>query len=138
MDQTFYGAKLGLMSPSAASKKIRDFVISALDLADNVEVHAAFSSRHSGFGYTSCGDVVVFQDGDSACAGHVYFHAECNGEPITLIKRLEVESHDRQRGTAELRAINAFEIIDTSSIVDAVMWHERDEGVLRAIVPRDL
>ena len=133
-----YGNKFGLMSPSEASKKIRDFLISALSLPDDVDIHAAFSSRHSGFGYASCGDVVLFKDDDSTCAGHVYFHAECNGEPITLIHRLEVESHDRKQGTAELRETKAYEIIGTCDIVDAVLWHSRAEGVLRAIVPRDL
>ena len=126
------------MAPSPASKKIRDFLISAIGLSEGIEIHAARSSRHSEVGYTSCGDIVLWKGGGGIGAGHVWFHAEVAGEPITLIQQLVVHSHDRKAGTAELHSTESFDILETSAIIDSVIWHERAPGVIRAIVPRDL
>ena len=141
MKSAFYGTKLGLISPNVASKTIRDFLLSVLDLpADDVEIHAGNASRHSEVGYTSRGDLVLWAgDGGSTGAGYVSFHAEANGEPLTVIQRLDVRSYDSKKGVAFFGSTESYEILDTRDIIDSVMWHEYDAaGVIRAIIPRDL
>lgn len=141
MKSAFYGTKLGLISPNVASKAIRDFLLSVLDLAaDDVEIHAGNASRHSEVGYTSRGDLVLWADGDggSTGAGYVSFHAEANGEPLTVIQRLDARSYDSKKGVALFDQTESYEILDTRDIIDSVIWHEYDAGVIRAIIPRDL
>ena len=136
------GIAIGLIDPRPASKTLRHFVIEALDLSsipsDRLEIKTSAASRHSDAGYTCVRDLVMWADPDGEVAfGKVCAHLCVNDEPLTLVQPLSVQRHEPSRSIALLVESGTHDVITTASIIDALIWANYDEGVVKAILPRN-
>ena len=136
------GIAIGLIDPRPASNTLRQFVIDALDLSsiapDLLEIKTSAASRHSDAGYTCVRDLIMWADpGGEVAFGKVCAHLSVNDEPITLVQPLHLRSHEPLRSTAILVESGIHDVIDTASIIDALTWANYDEGVVKALLPRN-
>ena len=135
------GIAIGLIDPHPASKTLRHVVIEALDLgipSEPLEIKTSAASRHSDAGYTCVRDLIMWADpGGEVAFGKVCAHLSVNDEQITLVQPLHLRSHEPLRSTAILVESGIHDVIDTASIIDALTWANYDEGVVKAILPRN-
>ena len=136
------GIAIGLINPRPASNTLRQFVIEALGLSsmvsDLLEIKTSAASMHSDAGYTCVRDLVMWAtSGGEVAFGKVCAHLCVNGEQITIVQLLDVRSHEPSRSTAILVESGIIDVICTPDIIDALTWANYDEGVVKAILPRN-
>ena len=110
----------------------------SIGLPDEVEVLASHSSRHSEAGYSSIGDVVVWNDGGITCAGQVVAHCAAEGVPITLLKHLDAVAYDAAHSVMTARIIDEYGWTDTENILDSCTWCDYSANHIKILVPRDV
>ena len=75
--------------------------------------------------------------GGEVAFGEVCAHLCVNDEQITIVQLLDVRSHEPLRSTAILVESGIIDVICTPDIIDALTWANYDEGVVKAILPRN-
>ena len=127
-----------LIKPTAASKKLANFVRNALELPDDTCVLSSATARHSEFAVNSVNDVVLHYGPDGAMhAGQVWAHFAVDNECITLLQQFELVSSNREQGIATWRILETPILCATADIVDPVIWNDYQHGLVRTILPCD-
>ena len=57
---------------------------------------------------------------------------------MTLVQQLKLLEHDRSEGTAVWSIEDAYEFVETRTILDAVIWLRVGDDMIRTLMPRDL
>ena len=132
---------VGLIQPRPATKKLKNFVIDALDLhvvRNLLTINMALHARFSQAGVCSARDVVLVRDdrdGAVKAAGQIWAHLSVEGECISIVTMWDLIDFDRRQGSASWRLQHVPELIKLSSIIEVVVWAESD-GVIRTLIPR--
>ena len=135
-DETF-NFTIGLVRPRAAPRVLRDFLtrsVGASD-ADELEIRTAHESRFSPLATCTKNDVVLVRSGSSFVAGQVWAHAEIDGVCVTLVSLWELLHVNADRGDAEWRLQDNPLMIDTTDIIDTVIWMQLGDNVVRTLLP---
>ena len=138
---TTFDFSIGLVPPvRSAPKRARNAVLKALDLqdiGDELIINTAIESRFSALATCKKRDVVLISDVSALgfIAGEVWAHLEVSGEPITVVSMWELVTINHDAAYAEWRAINDPWFIDTSEILDTVIWDRPRAGIVRTLLP---
>ena len=125
----------GLNQPiKVASKRVASFLLAQLDLTDGQhEVCESNCARLAAGGVCTRRDVVLFKDGERACAGQVWVLASLNGEACAVISVWRFESSGACQSLWAMS--DGHELVPLQDILCAVCWSETAENVARILVP---
>ena len=133
-DETF-NFDSGLLAPLHEPKAdMRRQLVDIIGCSHNVQVTTALVSRYNAFGICARGDFVLVKDGEGAVAGEVWYHAEINGVPVSLISVWELHvtgEHHREWVDAENP-----QLYETEAIIN-VLTGCRSNGVVTTLMPLD-
>ena len=129
---------VGLERPAAPSRKLAAFLKEHFALGNDDVVLSSVTSRHSAAGCTSVQDTVLYRKPDGLKAGQVWAHVAVRGTALTLVQQLRLLEHDRSEGTAVWIIEDAYEFVETRTILDAVIWLRVGDDMIRTLMPRDL
>ena len=125
----------GLNQPiKVATKRLASFLLAQVDLTDDqYEVCESNCARLATGGVCSRRDVVLFEDGERACAGQVWVLASLNGEACAVISVWRFESFGACQSLWAM--CDGHELVPLQNILCAVCWSETADNVARILVP---
>ena len=96
-------------------------------------INTAIESRFSALATCKTTDAFLIADVSARAlvAGEVWAHLEVSGEPITVVSMWELVTINHDAAYAEWRAINDPWFIETSEILDTVIWDRPRAGIVR-------
>ena len=126
---------VGVIGPRAAPKKLANFIREELDVPIGVAITTGAQGRVSRFEVCSRGDVVLFLSNDAVMIGELYLHAECAGEPISIISTWALLSECENSGTSKVRIKDDdTQVVNMSDILCSVIY-KREADTALVIVP---
>lgn len=113
---------------------MREFLCRELQL--NGVCRTAKYARYSASGVCSVRDVVLLQRvRDEICAGEVWFHADFNGEPCSLVSIWDLIRINRDEGVAVWQRRDAPWLVCTDDIIWACTYRSFDDGTVLTLLP---
>ena len=131
-DPNTFNFSPGLVSPHAPSARLRRFLVERFGERNFA---TALESRYNAFAICARGDCVMVRADDAVKAGDVWFHAEVDGEALSMISTWDCIEQGAY--FSKWRMCEAPAFFPTSAIVDTMIWSQAD-GVATVLLPRRL
>ena len=128
----------GLLKSTLASKKVRNFLATSLQLPPELEYRTSVTARLSTGSLCAKTDCVLIKsnDGINFVAGQVWLLADCTeGVEVALISHWDFISYNQAIGNAVWRIADRAMVIQFSDIVCSVIWSEITPGIAVTLVP---
>jgi hypothetical protein len=126
---------VGLVHGRPAPRKMLEFLSHEFGIQLR-SCRTAITARISEHATCHKGDVVILRsDGDIVVVGMVWFHAETEGECLSLVSVWTQLSKCADTGSAEYSDIHNPLIVPTGDILSSVVYTRPRPGVVRVLVP---
>ena len=137
---------VGLVRGTKPSRRVKQILIAELKLephGDAAEsILCSTETRFSPLATCHQGDMVLYQDGQGSCrAGRIQLHFDIGGHPLSMVSVFNAHKLDTSSmGTLSIwtPAESGKNFIDTSQILDTVVYSEMSDAKVALLMPLEL
>ena len=130
-----FNFSIGLVSPYEARRKLRSWIVKTFEISTTTVVRTAAEARISAFATCRTDDVVLVREGTSFKAGQIKRHFECNGVAFSVVSVWDLHRRISTEAAEWLRRDNSYGVYECSDLLDAVIWTQSSNAVIRTLLP---